>query len=59
MSREYGDETTVQYCDSIADAAVLASHITSGDVVLVKASRSVHLDLLADQLLGVWQVTSE
>ncbi len=59
MSREYGDETTVHYCDSIADAAVLASHITSGDVVLVKASRSVHLDLLADQLLGAWQVISE
>ena len=59
MSREYGDETTVHYCDSIAEAAALTSHITSGDVVLVKASRSVHLDLLADELLAALQVKSE
>jgi UDP-N-acetylmuramoyl-tripeptide--D-alanyl-D-alanine ligase len=44
-------EMTVHSCASVAQAQALSEHISAGDVVLVKASRAEHLELLAAGLL--------
>lgn len=54
-----GDATTVHTCGDIGEAATLAHHFESGDVVLVKASRSEHLDQLASILLSTWKAAHE
>ena len=40
---------------TIDDAIELSSHINSGDVVLVKASRAEHFELLADGIEKAWR----
>lgn len=55
LSEDGGDDPTVHECESIDDALPLSDHFSSGDVVLVKASRSEHLDELAEKLLDRWR----
>jgi len=54
-STDQGDSTTVHTCAAIEDAAKFVDFFESGDVVLVKASRSEHLDELAQALLHSWK----
>jgi UDP-N-acetylmuramoyl-tripeptide--D-alanyl-D-alanine ligase len=46
--------TTVHQCEDIAAAVEVAKNLNKGDVVLVKASRSEKLELLADALSAQW-----
>jgi len=46
--------TTVHYCTDIAAAVDVAKNLNKGDVVLVKASRSEKLELLADAISAQW-----
>jgi UDP-N-acetylmuramoyl-tripeptide--D-alanyl-D-alanine ligase len=55
LSEDVGDDTTVHVRESIDDAVPLADHFASGDVVLVKASRSENFDELAQKLLDRWR----
>ena len=45
---------TVHQCEDIAAAVEVAKNLNKGDVVLVKASRSEKLELLADALSAQW-----
>ena len=47
--------TTLHYCEDIAQALSLVSHFELGDVVLVKASRSEHFELLSQGLEDLWR----
>ncbi len=58
-SADSEDATTTHPCASIADATQYAEHFEAGDVVLVKASRSEHLDDLAQELLNRWKAAHE
>jgi UDP-N-acetylmuramoyl-tripeptide--D-alanyl-D-alanine ligase len=53
-----GEETSVHYCPDISEAVKFSDHFSKGDVVLVKASRSEHLDELAHKLLDAWKARS-
>jgi UDP-N-acetylmuramoyl-tripeptide--D-alanyl-D-alanine ligase len=46
--------TTVHLCRDISEAVEVAKHLNKGDVVLVKASRSERLELLADAISTQW-----
>lgn len=46
--------TTVHRCADIAAAVEVAKNLNKGDVVLVKASRSEKLELLADEVSEQW-----
>ena len=46
--------TTLHYCQDIAQALKLVSHFEPGDVVLVKASRSEHFEILAQGIEDSW-----
>jgi UDP-N-acetylmuramoyl-tripeptide--D-alanyl-D-alanine ligase len=46
--------TTVHRCIDIAAAVAVAKNLAKGDVVLVKASRSEKLELLADAISAQW-----
>ena len=46
--------TTVHHCTDIAAAVDVAKNLNKGDVVLVKASRSEKLELLADAISAQW-----
>ena len=46
--------TTVHRCTDIAAAVAVAKNLNKGDVVLVKASRSEKLELLADAISAQW-----
>jgi UDP-N-acetylmuramoyl-tripeptide--D-alanyl-D-alanine ligase len=46
--------TTVHNCTDIAAAIDVAKNLNKGDVVLVKASRSEKLELLADAISAQW-----
>jgi len=47
--------TTLHYCEDIAQALSLVSHFEPGDVVLVKASRSEHFEILSQGLEDLWR----
>ena len=47
--------TTLHYCEDIAQALSLVSHFEPGDVVLVKASRSEHFEILSKGLEDLWR----
>jgi UDP-N-acetylmuramoyl-tripeptide--D-alanyl-D-alanine ligase len=47
--------TTLHYCEDIARALSLVSHFEPGDVVLVKASRSEHFEILSQGLEDLWR----
>jgi UDP-N-acetylmuramoyl-tripeptide--D-alanyl-D-alanine ligase len=47
--------TTLHYCEDIEQAISLASHCAPGDVVLVKASRSEHFEMLSRGLEDSWK----
>ena len=46
--------TTVHRCTDIAEAVEVAKNLSKGDVVLVKASRSEKLEILADAISAQW-----
>ena len=56
---DLGDATTVHACAAISEATSFVEHFESGDVVLVKASRSEHLNELAQELLNMWKAAHE
>lgn len=45
---------TIHYCQSQDEALTLADHISPGDVILCKASRSEKLEVLAESLEKMW-----
>jgi UDP-N-acetylmuramoyl-tripeptide--D-alanyl-D-alanine ligase len=47
--------TTLHYCEDIAEALSLVSHFEPGDVVLVKASRSEHFEILNQGIEDSWK----
>jgi UDP-N-acetylmuramoyl-tripeptide--D-alanyl-D-alanine ligase len=47
--------TTLHYCEDIEQALSLVSHCAPGDVVLVKASRSEHFEMLSRGLEDSWK----
>jgi UDP-N-acetylmuramoyl-tripeptide--D-alanyl-D-alanine ligase len=47
--------TTLHYCEDIAEALSLVSHFEPGDVVLVKASRSEHFEILSQGIEDSWK----
>lgn len=47
--------TTLHYCEDIAQALTLVSHLAPGDVVLVKASRSEHFETLSQGIEDSWK----
>jgi UDP-N-acetylmuramoyl-tripeptide--D-alanyl-D-alanine ligase len=47
--------TTLHYCEDIEQALSLVSHCAQGDVVLVKASRSEHFEMLSQGLEDSWK----
>jgi UDP-N-acetylmuramoyl-tripeptide--D-alanyl-D-alanine ligase len=47
--------TTLHYCEDIAQALSLVSHFEPGDVVLVKASRSEHFEILSQGIEDSWK----
>ena len=49
-----GEATSMHSFSTIEEATDLSRHFAPGDVVLVKASRSEHLDDLANSLLATW-----
>ena len=54
---EYGESMgamRVHHVENIAEAALLAEHFSAGDVVLVKASRSEGLEMLAQKIESDW-----
>jgi UDP-N-acetylmuramoyl-tripeptide--D-alanyl-D-alanine ligase len=54
---EYGESMgamRVHHVENIAEAALLAEHFSAGDVVLVKASRSEGLEILAQKIESDW-----
>jgi UDP-N-acetylmuramoyl-tripeptide--D-alanyl-D-alanine ligase len=50
-------ETTVHRCVDIEAAVAVAKNLNKGDVVLVKASRSEKLEILADAISAQWLST--
>ena len=46
--------TSIHRCADIAEAIEVASNLSKGDVVLVKASRSEKLEILADAISAQW-----
>jgi UDP-N-acetylmuramoyl-tripeptide--D-alanyl-D-alanine ligase len=44
----------VHHVENIAEAALLVEHFSAGDVVLVKASRSEGLEILAQKIESDW-----
>jgi UDP-N-acetylmuramoyl-tripeptide--D-alanyl-D-alanine ligase len=54
-----GDEMLTHLFLTQEEALAALSHITPGDVILVKASRAEHLDELSEKLIANWQVTHE
>jgi len=50
-------ETTVHRCADIEAAVAVAKNLNKGDVVLVKASRSEKLEILADAISAQWLST--
>jgi UDP-N-acetylmuramoyl-tripeptide--D-alanyl-D-alanine ligase len=51
-SETRGSSMSVHICADISEAEKVASGISAGDVILVKASRSEHLEDLADAILS-------
>ena len=47
--------TTLHYCEGITQALSLVSHCAPGDVVLVKASRSEHFEILSQGIEDLWK----
>jgi len=47
-------ETSIHRCADIAEAIEVANNLSKGDVVLVKASRSEKLEILADAISAQW-----
>jgi len=47
--------TTLHYCEDIAQALSLVSHFEPGDIVLVKASRSEHFEILSQGIEDSWK----
>lgn len=45
---------STHYFASVKDVAPLLSELEAGDVILVKASRAEHLEVLAEQILDLW-----
>ncbi len=56
---DQGDNTAIHSCAAISDATTFVEHFEAGDVVLVKASRSEHLNDLAQELLNIWKAAHE
>ena len=54
-----GDEMLTHLFLTQEEALTALSHITPGDVILVKASRAEHLDELSEKLIANWQVRHE
>ncbi|MEI6648216.1 MAG: UDP-N-acetylmuramoyl-tripeptide--D-alanyl-D-alanine ligase [Actinomycetes bacterium] len=54
VATKMGEETTMHKYSNIDAAAVLSQFFAPGDVILVKASRSEHLDDLATRLMAPW-----
>ena len=46
--------TTTHYFGSVEEARTLISAFEAGDVILIKASRAEHLELLADAVIASW-----
>ena len=53
------EELTIHRCADRSEAIAIASHISGGDSLLVKASRAEGLDLLANELLELLHIRSE
>ena len=53
------EELTIHSCADRSEAIAIASHISGGDSLLVKASRAEGLDLLANELLELLHIRSE
>lgn len=51
--------TVTHYFGSVDEARTIISEIEAGDVVLVKASRAEHLEILADAIVQSWNVNEQ
>jgi UDP-N-acetylmuramoyl-tripeptide--D-alanyl-D-alanine ligase len=54
LSKIPSSQMTTHYFASVKDVAPLLSELEAGDVILVKASRAEHLEVLAEQILDLW-----
>lgn len=54
LSKIPSSQMSTHYFASVKDVAPLLSELEAGDVILVKASRAEHLEVLAEQILDLW-----
>jgi UDP-N-acetylmuramoyl-tripeptide--D-alanyl-D-alanine ligase len=54
LSKIPSSQMTTHYFASVNDVAPLLTELEAGDVILVKASRAEHLEILASQIIDSW-----
>lgn len=54
LSKIPSSQMSTHYFDSVTDVTPLLNELEAGDVILVKASRAEHLEVLAHQILDSW-----
>ena len=54
LSKIPSSQMSTHYFASVKDVALLLNELEAGDVILVKASRAEHLEVLAHQIIDSW-----